>query len=423
MPDLQHQASVLDQGDALQPYRQQFHLPTAPNGRKLIYFCGNSLGLQPKNATRYLQQSLDKWKQQAVEGHFQPPDPWVNYHTLLKKPLAHICGALPHEVVAMNNLTTNLHLMMASFYRPTARRYKILIEGGAFPSDQYAVESQVGFHGYNPEEAIVELIPRGEEHTLGSGDILDTIRTQGEQLALVLLPGVQYYSGQLFDMRAVTQVAHEVGARVGFDLAHAVGNVPLHLHDWNVDFAVWCTYKYLNAGPGNNGGAFVHERHASDPGLPRLAGWWGHSEEERFRMKKGFKPMYGADGWQLSNVNILSTAVQRAALEITVEAGMDKLRAKSMKLTAFLEECILSLDPEGERIKIITPATPEARGCQLSMLSARYGKKLFEKLTDAGIVVDWREPDVIRVAPAPLYNTFGEVYRFYEILKNTLDES
>jgi kynureninase len=423
MPELLEKARYLDGEDALQHYRKKFHLPTDKQGKPLIYFCGNSLGLQPAEATRYLDESLKKWQQQAVEGHFQQPDPWLSYHKLLKKPLAHICGAREHEVVSMNNLTTNLHLMMVSFYRPSATRYKIMLEAGAFPSDQYAVESQVRFHGFEPEEAIVEMKARTGEETLRTEDILHTIEQQADTLALVLFPGVQYYSGQLFDMERITAAAHQAGARAGFDLAHAVGNVPLQLHDWNVDFAVWCSYKYLNSGPGNNGGAFVHERYAKDPDLPRFAGWWGHDEAERFRMEKGFKPMYGVDGWQLSNVNILSTAVQRASLEIIAEAGMDQLRKKSIRLTAFLEECIHSLDPEAEHIRIISPANPEERGCQLSMLSARYGKRLFEQLTDAGIVVDWREPDVIRVAPTPLYNTFEEVYRFYEILKNTLDGS
>jgi len=312
---------------------------------------------------------------------------------------------------------------MVSFYRPSPQRYKILLEAGAFPSDQYAVESQVCFHGLDPQEAIIEMKPRVGEETLRTEDILQTIEQHADTLALVLLPGVQYYSGQLLDMERITDAAHRAGAKAGFDLAHAVGNVPLKLHDWKVDFAVWCTYKYLNSGPGNNGGTFVHERYAEALDLPRFAGWWGHDEGERFEMKKGFKPMYGVDGWQLSNVNILSTAVQRASLEMIAEVGMDKLREKSMRLTTFLAECVHSLDPEAEHIRIITPANPEERGCQLSMLSARYGKRLFDQLTNAGIVVDWREPDVIRVAPVPLYNAFGEVYRFYEILKSTLDES
>jgi kynureninase len=423
MPELLDQARKLDTEDPCASYREKFHLPVGSSNKPLIYFCGNSLGLQPKNATRYLDESLKKWQQQAVEGHFQEPDPWLSYHKLLKKPLAHICGAKEHEVVSMNNLTTNLHLLMVSFYCPSAKRYKILLEAGAFPSDQYAVESQVRFHGFEPEEAILEMKARAGEDTLRTEDILHTIEQQADSLALVLFPGVQYYSGQLFDMERITAAAHRAGAKAGFDLAHAVGNVPLRLHDWNVDFAVWCSYKYLNAGPGNNGGAFVHERYAEAHDLPRFAGWWGHDESERFQMQKGFKPMYGVDGWQLSNVNILSTAVQRASLEMIAEAGMDQLRAKSIRLTAFLEECILSLDPEGRQIRIITPRDSEARGCQLSMLSASHGRQLFKQLTEAGIVVDWREPDVIRVAPTPLYNTFEEVYRFYEILKNTLDAS
>ena len=423
MQKLLDKARQLDQEDPLQSYRTRFHLPTDDQGDSLIYFCGNSLGLRPKNATQYLETTLEKWKTQAVEGHFQEPDPWLSYHKLLKKPLAHICGAREHEVVSMNNLTTNLHLMMVSFYRPSSKCYKILLEAGAFPSDQYAVESQVRFHGFDPEEAIIEMKPRSGKETLRTEDILHTIEQQADALALVLFPGVQYYSGQVFDMERITASAHQAGAKAGFDLAHAVGNVPLKLHDWKVDFAVWCTYKYLNSGPGNNGGAFVHEHYAEATDIPRLAGWWGHDEGERFEMKKGFKPMYGVDGWQLSNVNVLSTAVQRASLEMIAEAGMDNLREKSMRLTTFLTECIHSLDPEGEHIRVITPNNPEERGCQLSILAARYGKRLFAQLTEAGIVVDWREPDVIRVAPTPLYNTFEEIYRFYEILKSTLDES
>lgn len=413
----------MDAEDPLRSYREQFYFPADEQGQPKIYFCGNSLGLQPKKATHYLDQTLTKWRQMGVEGHFSPDEPWVEFHKLLKPALAHIIGAGEHEVVSMNNLSVNLHLMMVTFYRPQGRRYKIMLEGGAFPSDQYAVESQVKFHGYDPEEAIIEVQPRQGEEILRDEDILQQIEAHAGELALVLFSGIQYYSGQFFDLAAISRAAHDVGAKAGFDLAHAVGNVPLQMHEWNADFAVWCSYKYLNSGPGNNGGAFVHERYADDPGLHRFAGWWGHHEEERFKMEKGFRPMYGVDGWQLSNVNILATAVQRASLEIVAEASMSRLRDKSMKLTGFLHHCIREVDPTGELIRIITPDEPQRRGCQLSMYVNRDSKKLFDQLSRAGIIVDYREPNVIRVAPAPLYNTFEEVYRFYEILNSTLHES
>ncbi|MDF9800960.1 kynureninase [Catalinimonas alkaloidigena] len=420
MPKLLDTALQLDKSDLLKHYREQFHIPKDEEGKAKIYFCGNSLGLQPKKVTQYLQESLHKWQSQGVEGHFEEPAPWLTYHILLKASLAHITGAHEHEVVAMNNLTTNLHLMMVSFYRPSGQRYKIMLEAGAFPSDQYAVESQLRFRGYDPEDAIIEVQPKPGEETLHMDDIIARMHEHKEEIALVLFPGVQYYTGQYIDIQKITEAAHEIGAKAGFDLAHTVGNIPLQLHDWNVDFAVWCSYKYLNSGPGSNGGVFVHEHYASDTTLTRFAGWWGHDEKERFQMKKGFRPMYGADGWQLSNVNILSASVQRFALEMIAQAGMENLRKKSIQLTDFLESCIQELDPEGQQIKIITPSNPEERGCQLSMFVLRGGKHLFQKLTEASIVVDWREPNVIRVAPNPLYNTFEEVYRFYEILKSTL---
>ena len=416
MNKLHHQALAYDQADALQSFRQEFYIPTLPHRGEPIYFCGHSLGLQPRSVARYVTQELDKWRAQGVEGHFQEPNPWVRYHHLLKAPLAHIVGAQMQEVVAMNNLTTNLHLMMVSFYRPTAKRYKILLEAEAFPSDRYAVESQVRYHGYAPEGAIVALRPREGEETLRTEDIVRAIRE--EPVALVLWPGVQYYTGQWFDIPAIAAAAQQESIPIGLDLAHAAGNVPLRLHDWNVDFAVWCSYKYLNAGPGNTGGLFVHERYAQDTTLPRFAGWWGHNESERFQMQAGFQPMPGADGWQLSNVNILSMAAQRASLEITQRAGMDALRRKSVQLTGFLAQCLT--DVLKAQVSIITPKLPEARGCQLSLV-VNGGKSVFDALTRAGVVADWREPDVIRVAPVPLYNTFEEVYRFCIALQQVLE--
>lgn len=418
MNELHRQALAYDQADTLQAFRQEFYQPTGLLHDSPIYFCGHSLGLQPRSVVRYVTQELEKWREQGVEGHFQEPNPWVTYHRLLKSPLAYIVGAQPKEVVAMNNLTTNLHLMMVSFYRPTTERYKILLEGEAFPSDRYAVESQVRYHGYAPEEAIVALLPREGEATLRTEDIVRAIRE--EPVALVLWPGVQYYTGQWFDIPAITEAAQRSGIPIGFDLAHAAGNVPLRLHDWNVDFAVWCSYKYLNAGPGNTGGLFVHERYAHDTTLPRFAGWWGHSESERFRMRPGFQPMPGADGWQLSNVNILSMAAQRASLEITQRAGMDALRRKSVQLTGFLEHCLSQMDVLKKQVSILTPQLPEARGCQLSFVVSG-GKSVFDALTRAGVVADWREPDVIRVAPVPLYNTFEEVYGFCVALQQALE--
>jgi len=420
MEQFKKQAQEYDQVDELKDFRQQYHIPEDEQGAEKIYFCGNSLGLQPKAVSLAVEEELETWRTEGVDGHFAKPNPWWTYHKRLKSSLAHIVGAKEHEVVAMNNLTTNLHLLMASFYRPTNDRYQIMIEGGAFPSDHYAVESQLRWHGLDPAQALIELHSQSGEEILRTEDILNAIEQHADSLALVLLPGIQYYTGQFFDLKTITEAAQKVGATIGVDLAHAVGNVPMQLNNWNIDFAVWCSYKYLNSGPGNTGGAFVHERYADDTQLPRLAGWWGHREEDRFQMKPGFKPMYGADGWQLSNANILPLAAQRVSLEIVAEAGIDRIRQKSLKLTGFLEECIHSIDPEGKHINIITPHNPEERGAQLSLVFSSRGKQVFEKLTQSGIIVDWREPSVIRVAPAPLYNTFTEVYRFNEILRENL---
>jgi kynureninase len=409
-----------DAEDPLKKYRQQFHIPLQ-NGKEVIYFCGNSLGLQPKSVKKTIEEELEKWQNLAVEGHFTGDNPWFTYHKQFKEPVARLVGALPHEVIVMNNLTTNLHLMLVSFYQPTAKRFKIITEKGAFPSDQYALESQVRYHGYNPDEAIIDISPREGECTLRTEDILEVIEQHRQELALVMMGGLNYYTGQVFDMPAITKAGHNAGAFVGFDLAHAVGNVMLHLHRWNVDFAVWCTYKYLNSSPGGVAGAFIHERHADNSQLPRFAGWWGHNEEERFQMRKGFKPIYGADGWQLANAPILLMAAHKAALAIFDEAGMEAITHKSKKLTGYLE-FLLKTSPAVERaIQIITPAEPDKRGSQLSLLVKEGGKQLFEQISAAGVIADWREPNAIRVAPTSLYNTYEEVFRFNEIFSAHLN--
>ncbi|WP_192822291.1 kynureninase [Rufibacter sp. LB8] len=408
-------AQEQDRLDPLRSYREHFHIPQH-NGQDTVYLCGNSLGLQPKAARAALEQEMTRWAELGVEGHFKGDTPWFTYHAALAAPTAKLVGAKPEEVVIMNQLTVNLHLMLVSFYRPAGQRYKILMEGGAFPSDQYALETQVKFHGYDPEDAIIEISPREGENTWRTEDILQTIQDHGDQLALVLLGGVHYYTGQLFDMAAITKAAHAVGAVCGFDLAHAAGNVPMQLHAWDVDFAVWCTYKYLNSGPGGTSGVFVHERHAQNPDLPRFAGWWGHDQIQRFQMKKGFIPMAGAEGWQLSNGQILPMAVHKAALQVFDEAGIDNLRAKSEKLTGYLEFLINSLGQPKEMLEIITPTNPSERGCQLSLLVNQNGRQLFDTLMANGFILDWREPNVIRVAPTPLYNTFEDVYRLGQFL-------
>ncbi|MBL6446827.1 kynureninase [Fulvivirga sp. 29W222] len=412
-------AQQLDNEDPLKAFRNRFHIPKL-KGKDVIYFTGNSLGLQPKSTKTYINEELDDWATLGVEGHFHSQKrPWFHYHKFSKEALAKIVGALPSEVVSMNSLTSNLHLMMVSFYRPTKTRHKILIESGAFPSDQYAVESQIKFHKLPYNEALVEISPRKGEHTLRTEDIISKIEEHKDSLALVMLSGVQYYSGQFFDIQKITEAGHQAGAFVGFDLAHAAGNVPLELHKHEVDFAAWCSYKYLNSGPGGVSGIFVHEKHGNNPDIPRFAGWWGHNEEERFKMEKGFKPMEGADGWQLSNVNVLSSAAHLAALEIYNEAGMEALREKSLKLTGYLESLLKELQDEGF-LQMITPTEPNARGCQLSLLVTHNGKAIFEHLTQSGVVADWREPNVIRVAPVPLYNTFEDVFNFYDILKKVI---
>lgn len=415
-------ARSMDQQDPLHSFRSQFLFPQH-QGTNCIYLTGNSLGLQPATARAAVLQELDDWASFGVEGHFEGKNPWFHYHKFLTEKSARVVGAKPIEVVVMNNLTTNLHLMMVSFYRPTKNRFKIIMEGGAFPSDQYAMESQARFHGFDPETAVIELVPRPGELTLRTEDILATINQHKDSLAIVMMGGVNYYTGQAFDMKTITAAAHEAGAYAGFDLAHAAGNLHLQLHDWDVDFAVWCSYKYLNSGPGGTSGVFVHERHADSPELPRFAGWWGHNESVRFQMQKGFIPMRGAEGWQLSNAQILPMAVHKASLDIFDEAGMNNLRQKSVTLTGYLEFLIDELNltlPEKKRLRIITPRNPEERGAQLSLLAGEEGKPLFKFLTENGVVADWREPDVIRMAPAPLYNSFEDVWQLMQIIKQYL---
>ena len=412
-------AKEMDEQDTLGHFRERFHFPKV-NGQEAIYFCGNSLGLQPKSVKDYIDRELGNWANLAVDGHFHGEDAWYHVRKKSKPALAEIVGAEEHEVVAMNNLSVNLHLLMVSFYQPTSERYKIIVEAGAFPSDQYMLETQIKYHGLDPLDALIELKPRHGEHILRTEDIVEEIQKQGDSLALVNMAGLQYYTGQLFDMKAITEAAHSVGALAGFDLAHAAGNAPLSLHDWNVDFATWCRYKYMNSGPGNVSGIFVHERFAERTDLPRFAGWWGHDEEERFKMEKGFVPMYGADGWQLANSNVLALAAHQASLDIFQEAGMANLRAKSMKLTAYLEYLICQISGESGILEIITPENPSERGCQLSLHIHRGGKAVFDEWYNQGVVGDWRNPNVIRLAPTPLYNSFLDVFRFAKILEHSL---
>lgn len=410
-------AKEQDKNDALASFRNLFHIPQK-NGKDLIYFCGNSLGLQPKSVSSYINQELKDWADLGVEGHFQAKNPWFSYHHFLSESTAELVGAHKEEVVVMNSLSVNLNLLMVSFYRPNAQRNKILIEGHAFPSDQYAVEQQIKFHGYDPQDCFVEIFPRSGEHCLRTEDILAKINELNESLALVMLGGVNYYTGQFYNLKEITAAAHRIGAVAGFDLAHAAGNVVLKLHDWNIDFACWCSYKYLNSGPGGTSGIFVHEKHANNADLPRFAGWWGNDEKSRFLMKKGFVPQSGAAGWQMSNAQILPMAAHRASLEIFSQAGLENLRSKSEKLTGFLEFLIEELNSEQDiGFEIITPKNLSERGCQLSLLTQVNGAALFNKLTEAGVIADWREPNVIRVAPVPLYNTFEDVYQFVQILK------
>jgi kynureninase len=414
-------AQEQDQKDPLKKYREQFYFPQH-EGKNVLYFTGNSLGLQPKSTSKYIQQELDDWAKYGVEGHFHAKNPWYSYHEQFTEPLAKIVGAKPHEVVVMNQLTVNLHLLMVSFYRPSKNRYKIICETKAFPSDQYALESQVKHYGHSPDIAIIEAKPRPKEHTLRTEDILSLIDEHSDTLALVMMGGVNYYTGQVFEMDKITAAAHKAGAFVGFDLAHAVGNIKLKLHEWNVDFACWCSYKYLNSGPGGVAGIYVHEKHATNKNIPRFAGWWGHNKEVRFKMEKGFDPIPTAESWQLSNAPVLSMAAHKAAIDMFDEVGMDALCEKRDKLTGYLEFIIDSINEEkgGNVLEIITPRDKKHRGAQLSIIAHGQGKDLFNRLMAKGVVPDWREPNVIRLAPVPFYNSFEDIYRFGEILKAEL---
>jgi kynureninase len=407
-----------DAQDSLRHFRDRFHFPKTDSGREPVYFTGNSLGLQPKSTRDEIEKELSKWADLAVEGHFLGDHPWVSYHERVRNSLASLTGALPLEVAAMNQLTVNLHLLMVSFYRPDRERYKIIIEHGAFPSDRFAVMSQIAFHGFDPSRGLVELKPREGEHCLRIEDIERELHIHGKQTALILLGGVNFYTGQLFDMERITAEAKRQGIAVGFDLAHAIGNVPLRLHDWGVDFAAWCSYKYLNAGPGGVAGAFVHERHSENKALPRFAGWWGHNLESRFEMGRDFAPIPGADGWQLSNAAVLNIAALRASLDLFDEAGLPALFEKSRALTGYLEERLREISRD--HFEILTPENPEERGCQLSLKLSKGDKSVFDRLLANDIFADWREPGVIRVAPVPLYNSFEDVDRFCEIFKTCL---
>jgi kynureninase len=409
-------AQELDAQDKLHKYRSEFHFPKV-NNKQVIYFTGNSLGLQPKRTRAYVDEVMNDWANLAVEGHFYADKPWWDYHERFAKPLSTIVGALPTEVTVMNTLTVNLHLLMVSFYRPTKTRYKIICEEKAFPSDQYMFQSQVDFHGYASDDAIVEIKRRDGEHNIRLEDVLAKIDEVGEELALVLIGGVNYYTGQVFDMKTITAAGHKAGAIVGWDLAHAAGNIKLELHEWNVDFASWCSYKYMNSGPGNASGCFIHEKHHNAT-VPRFAGWWGHNKERRFKMEPQFDPVKGAEGWQISNLPILSLAPYLASVDMFDEVGMDAIIEKRNKITAYLEFVLQEIDKEVDSsFEIITPSNPSERGCQLSVFLHGEGRSLFDYLMQNGVITDWREPNVIRLAPVPLYCSFEDMYDFGQILK------
>ncbi len=412
----------MDEKDPLKSFRDRFYFPNF-HSKEVVYFTGNSLGLQPKTTEKYIKEELDAWAKFGVEGHFLADKPWFSYHEFLSEKAAKIVGANKEEVVITHSLTTNLHLLMVSFYRPQGKRTKIICEAKAFPSDQYALESQVKFHGLETNEHLIEVAPREGENLIREEDILSKIRETGDELALVMIGGVNYFTGQLFDMKKITEVGHSVGAIVGFDLAHAAGNVNLDLHAWGVDFAAWCGYKYLNSSPGGVSGMFVHERHAYKPELPRFAGWWGYDKETRFQMEPGFNPMRGAEGWQLSNAPILGMAAHLASLDIFEEAGMGRIGEKRDLMTAYLEFIIDEISERNSekcRLEIITPRDLKQRGAQLSIVAHGQGKALFDVLFEQGVIADWREPNVIRIAPAPLYNSFEDCFRFGQYLESAI---
>ncbi|MEJ7626150.1 MAG: kynureninase [Ferruginibacter sp.] len=411
-------AEELDRQDPLNSFREKFYIPYV-NGKECIYFTGNSLGLQPKTTQEYVLNELEDWANYGVEGHFHARNPWLSYHELFPDLLTDIIGAKREEIVVMNQLTVNLHLLMTTFYRPTKTRYKIICEAKAFPSDQYAMASQVALHGFDPQEAIIEIKPEEGSFFISNSTIIDAIKEHGDSVALVLFSGVNYYNGQVFDMESIAKAAHEAGAKCGFDLAHAAGNISLKMHDWNVDFACWCSYKYLNSGPGGVAGVFIHEKHISDNSLKRLAGWWGHDKTSRFKMEKEFKPISSAEGWQLSNAPVLSMAAHKASLEIFKEAGMQNLIHKGQQLSDYLLYLLTDINEKSDEkfMEIISPLTEKEKGCQVSLLMLHDGKRIFEALKKHGIIADWREPDVMRIAPVPLYNTFKDVYTFGEMLR------
>ena len=410
-------AKKMDKNDPLKSFRKEFYIPKV-KGKDAIYLCGNSLGLQPKSVEKHVMIEIEDWRKYGVEGHLHSRNPWLYYHHLFTKPLCDLTGAKKDEVVCMNNLTVNLNLMMVSFYRPEGKKTKTVIEGSAFPSDYYAVEQQIRFHRLDPKENIIELLPREGEATLRTEDIIATLDKHKDEIALVLLGAVNYYTGQFFDIKKISTACQGYGLTLGLDLAHAIGNVELKLHDWQIDFATWCSYKYLNSGPGGVSGVFIHEKYANRPDLPRFAGWWGNDEKTRFKMEKHFVPKSGAQGWQMSNAPVMNMAAHKASLEIFQKAGIKNLRKKSLLLTGYLHWLLTSQPSTVNRqLKMITPPTPADRGCQISLQTGKDGKKIFDKLTKAGVIADWREPDVIRVAPVPLYNSFEDVWRFASLLK------
>ena len=411
-------AKQLDQEDPISYLRNQFHIPRDKHGKEWLYFTGNSLGLQPKITSKYIEQELDDWANFGVEGHFEAKNPWLSYHELLTDTMAKVVGAKPIEVVVMNTLTTNLHLLMVSFYQPSKTKYKIIIESDAFPSDRYAVQSQLSFHGFDPEEALIEWKPKEGKELLDLEDLKSILDSQGDEVALLLIGGVNYYTGQYLDIKKIAELGHAKKCMVGIDLAHGAGNIQLNLHDSSIDFAAWCTYKYLNSGPGSLSGLFVHEKHAQRKDLPRFAGWWNHNKETRFNMRQPFDVMEGAEGWQLSNPPILSMAAIKASLDIFEKVGMDVLVKKSKKLTGFFEYLVNEI--ASDTIKIITPTNPNERGCQLSLQVKNADKNLHKKLTENNIITDWREPDVIRCAPVPMYTSFEDVYQMVSMLESLL---